>query len=339
VNFNKVVSTIETGDTLIERHCIGHFSWKGFYIFFVLNPIWFFQMLGRPLSFVEKLQVIRDLEESYLVYRFIKKNIEINRYNLLVCFYDSLLHESMLNLLFKKEGKTTATLQHGQFNAWREDTEVNCGLELISSHSDYILCWNKFVQEEAIKCGRIIDELPILGIIGNIGIENTLWEKPNNKLFGVVISHPSWESENMEMIKAANLLSNMTGMKYYLKLHPNYQENYFDSIVDKKYYIGNIKKGIGIIEYVNMVDFSIVGSSSIFVEMVYTKHDILRYSSQKPSDKYKDVSYGSVFYKAEEVLDCYKKLNTKDKDDLFVFLCETNNVKQKYKEFFMRYCC
>ena len=60
VNFNKVVSTVENPDTLVERHCKGKFSFVGFYIYIVLLPVWYLQMHGRGLRLIEKYQILKQ---------------------------------------------------------------------------------------------------------------------------------------------------------------------------------------------------------------------------------------------------------------------------------------
>ncbi len=336
VNFNKVVSTAPVADTLIERHCNGKFRLEGFYILFILIPIWLTQLMGKGLSAIEKYQIIKELTEVYYAQKFLTK-IPCRKYNLLVTYYDCVFHECMLTLLFKKAGIKTATLQHGQFNAWREDTFVNCGLEFYSSPSDYHLCWNKFAQDEAMKCGWEKENLPIVGIMSNIGRGIERCVKPNNNTFGVVISHPSWEHENVEMIKAANILAKHLGMKYVLKLHPNYKEDYFEGLIDRKYYMGNVAKGIDTMQYTNSVDFTIVGSTSVFAEMVYFYHDILRYSTMLPSDKYRDIKQGSVFLSKEQIIDCHASLREDSKSELFDYLCESTDTGNLYKSFFSKF--
>ena len=143
VNFKKVVSTVEHADVLIEHIVNTQFSVLGFYILFALTPIWFLQMMGKRMSLIEECQVLKSLIDVYRIQLLFRK-IDIKRYNLLVCYYDSIIHECMLTLMFKQAGVKTATLQHGQFNAWRENTFVNCGLEFYASPSDYQLCWNRY---------------------------------------------------------------------------------------------------------------------------------------------------------------------------------------------------
>lgn len=335
-NFNKAVSTVPISDTLIERRCKGRFRLQGFYILFILVPIWVFQLQRKGLRVIEIYQVLKELTDVFYVQQFLL-TINCKKYNLLVTYYDSKLHECLLVLLFKKNGIKTATLQHGQFNAWREDTFVNCGLEFNSSSSDYHLCWNKFARDEGLKSGWKEENLPLVGIISNIDKTAARCIKPNNRTFGVVLSHPSWEHENIEMIKAANILAEHFDLKYVLKLHPNYKENYFQKYVRLDYYIGNVKKGIDMLAYANSVDFSIVGSSSVFVEMVYLYHDILRYSTKLPSDKFSNINTGCIFHSKEQIIECFEKLNEECKELVFDYLCETTNTFESYRNFFSKY--
>lgn len=139
------------------------------------------------------------------------------------------------------------------------------------------------------------------------------------------------------MIKAANILAKHLGMKYVLKLHPNYKEDYFINQVDKDLYIGNVTKGIDTLSYTNSVEFTIVGSTSVFVEMVYFYHDILRYSTQLPSDKYRDIKDGSVFHSKDEIIACHASLNDDSKAKLFDYLCESTYTGELHKKFFSQF--
>ena len=336
VNFFKAVRTLPKADTLIERVQKQRFSIKGFYLLFILVPVWLTQMTNRKLTFIEKYQIVKELLDLYHIQEFFR-TLDIQQYNLLVCYYDSLVHECVLNLMFQQKDISTATLEHGQFNAWRENTIINCGLEFITSHCDYHLCWNRFTKEEAIKSGWRAERLPIVGILSNIGKGKERCVRPNNGIFGVVISNPSWEHENHDLIRAANILAAKYKLRYYLKLHPVYDESYFDNEIEKKYFVGNVKKGIDTLEYANMVDFSLIGSTSVFSELVYTYHDILRYSTLLPSDKYRDVKIGCVFHQPDEVVQCYNMLNEDFKSQLFDLLCGPENTKEAYSRFFCKF--
>ena len=225
-------------------------------------------------------------------------------------------------------------MQHGQFISYREDTVINCGIELRTFKSDFLLCWNNFTRREAVISGIEESRLPILGIIGYASKEYwTRCIKPNNDIFGVVIGHPDYIDENITLINAANHLSRAKGFRYYLKLHPSYKDDFFKDIVDQNHYLGNIKKGIDMIDYANMIDFSIVGSSTVFTELIFLGHEVIRYSNQSIKDKYRDIKLGLTFSEPKQILDVYNRGNF-EIDSLFDDLCSIREVQSSYQNFF-----
>lgn len=320
--------------------CSGHnrfFSlFKGLRMLFFLFPCWFFILLNKGFKIKDLVPIIiilkniSDLQDASKVI-----NTCLDKYKLLVCFFDSRPEESYFVHLFKKKRISTATLMHGQFIAGRENIVENCGLEFKSSYSDYFLCWNNFTVEEAIKEGLKKDRLIVLGIISYI---NQTFKKclvPNNKTFGVVLSHPTFETENIALINAANTLANKTGLNFVLKLHPNYDEHYFDDLVSREFYKGCVEKGISMYDYANMVDFSIVGSSSVFVELIYLYHNIIRYSSGRNDDKFRDIKIGSYFSKPDQIVDVFAKgFDSEEKEKLFYYMCSVKNIYKSYLNFF-----
>ena len=297
-------------------------------------PFWLLSFRKRDIPFVQKLIILNRLAYLYQVFGYIKKNIEIHNYSLFVSYYDSLTEDSFWEELFRLEKIKTASLQHGQFISYRENTEINCGIELRTFKSDFLLCWNKYTKREAVISGIEESKLPILGIIGYASKEH--WNrciKPNNNIFGVVIGHPDYIDENIVLINAANSLSRAKGLKYYLKLHPNYKEDFFKDIVDQSYYLGNIKKGINMMDYANMVDFSIVGASSVLTELVFLGHEVIRYSNQSIRDKYRDIKAGLTFSEPEKIVDAYN-IGNFEVDSLFDDLCSIREVRAAYQRFF-----
>ena len=297
-------------------------------------PFWLLSFRKRDIPFVQKLIILNRLAYLYQVFGYIKKNIEIHNYSLFVSYYDSLTEDSFWEELFRLEKIKTASLQHGQFISYRENTEINCGIELRTFKRDFLLCCNKNTKREAVISGIEESKLPILGIIGYASKEH--WNrciKPNNNIFGVVIGHPDYIDENIVLINAANSLSRAKGLKYYLKLHPNYKEDFFKDIVDQSYYLGNIKKGINMMDYANMVDFSIVGASSVLTELVFLGHEVIRYSNQSIRDKYRDIKAGLTFSEPEKIVDAYN-IGNFEVDSLFDDLCSIREVRAAYQRFF-----
>ena len=268
-----------------------------------------------------------------------KQTIDLKKYNLFVTFYDSMPKDAFFVQLMRLYGVTTATLQHGAFTAKRNNQLVNSGVELRTLNSDYFLCWNQFTVDEATKEGFDAGKCVVTGIIGFAKDEKrVICKKVENNTFGVVIGHPTFEKENRILIESANVLANKTGKSYYLKLHPNYPEAYFDSLVDKKYYRGNIKKGIPMLDYANSIEFSIVGASTVFVELVYLNHRVLRYSSGEIVDKWRDINIGNHFAIPDDVVNAYDAMcNQQGEEELFDYLCTIENVRLSYQKFFQNF--
>ncbi len=311
----------------------------GLYLIFINLPVWFFQLRRKAVPISECPRYIHSLIKFFFVSRRIETLSSLGKYKLLVTFCDAYPEESFVSQLCKYKGVKTATLQHGAFSAWRENELINSGVELRCFNSDYLLCWNSFTVEEARKCNIPEEKLVVVGILGYVKNEPVNWTCPHNKTFGVVIGHESFENENLMMIECANRIAEKENMDFYLKLHPNYGELYFNDKVSKAHYKGNIKKGIPIAEYAEMVDFSIVGSSSVFLELVFINHDVIRYSSGEVTDKFRDVRIGKIIHSVEEI-DKVINVNPNNAEGesgkLFSFLCGKKNVKEEYKKFFLK---
>lgn len=310
------------------KHVTCHF-FTGLKVLFFM-PVWIITMIRAKLSRVEFRSCLTNL---IILYLFNSNNkIDYAKYKLLISYYDSLLIESYLTAVFKELGIKTSTLQHAQFNSWRENRFINSGIEFRSSKSDFYIAWNQFSLDEAQKDGCNINNFIKAGIIGYVGYKYEECKCPHNGIFGIALAHPFFEKESVKMIEAANILAKERNLKYYLKLHPNYAEDYFERIVDDNYYIGSIRKGIPMIEYANMVDFTIVGSSSVFIEMIYLNHNVIRYSSKEINDKFRDIKLGSIFTKVGDILEVYDKgFDEVANRELFDYLCFTKDCTGEYQ--------
>lgn len=337
-DFLKVVNVVEKSDYIIQRHGSRSISFFHSLLLLLLYiPSWCFSLKGKSLTLYEKIVTIWALCTIYRNNRTFP-HVDLEKYNMVCVHCDCVIFDSYISLLAQQNGIKTSTLQHGQFNSRKENTIVNCGLEFRAFVSDYFLCWNKFTRDEAIKSGIKEEQLPILGIVSNIGKGKVVSVNPKNNIFGVVLSHPTWESENIEMIKAANILAKSIGYKYFLKLHPRYSETYFDNIVDHEFFNGIVQKGIDILNYTNSVELSIVGSSTVFIEMLYYQHPTIRYSSLLPSDKFQDVKVGKYFTSADQIVSVYNNRSASDANDAFEYLCHSYQSGSNYANFFAQFC-
>jgi len=339
--FLKIYGTIEKRDIVTfpisQRRKFDILSALKYYFFYF--PVWFFQLRYRSVSLFEKLIIIEKLFYLHHIQVNTLSKLNVKDYNLLVVMFDFYTIDSFVVEYFKSIGIKTCTLQHGQFTRKRnvENSIENSGIEFDASFSDYMLCWNRFTKNEAAIQGVNLDKLVILGIPTFIGI-NDKWLSPNSNIFGVILSHSSYQNENPYLIKAANLLAKAFGLKYSIRYHPNFAGNEYDLIIDKSVCIGNSKKGLNLKWYADEVDFSLIASSSVFTELIYLKHPTIRYSSKLENDKFRDIKIGSVFHLEEEIISCYNGFpNMNDLEDLFNEMCTIEDVAFEYNKFFKRF--
>lgn len=344
VNYVLSLSNMMNSDVAIEKKgnkTLDFFSGIKILLFYL--PSWKRQLKKAKLGKDFERKSLYYLVKIYRTYYDLKGSIlepsNIERYNLYVTFYDSMPKEAFLVQYMHLNGLKTATLQHGAFTAKRNNQIVNSGVELRTINSDYFLCWNRFTVDEALKEGVELEKCVVVGIIGFSNNDTRVkCNEVSNNTFGVVIGHPTFEKENKILIESANLLARKTGKCFYLKLHPKYSDTYFEPYVDNSYYMGIVKKGIPMLDYANSVEFSLVGASTVFVELVYLRHRVLRYSSGEIVDKWRDIRVGSYFQKPENVVYAYEGINNMESEkQLFDYLCTVEDVKNEYRCFFSKF--
>lgn len=329
------VRSLANSDLLIKEDKIAKISLSQGIRFVPLLVSWNNAIKKFGLCRSDRYSLLSEIVRLYRLHRTLE--LLPSTYRLIVTFYDSFLPESYAIEYYRLKFVESATLQHGQFTSWRADNFFDCGIEFKTFKSDYFLVWNQYTIDEAVKAGIPKEKLYLAGIWSYIGSKKMTCRKNNNGVFGVVISHPSWENENTVLIQAANMISSKYGFKYYLKLHPNYTEDFYKDQVND-HYIGNVKKGIPMIEYTNIVDFSLVGSSSVYTELVFIDHDVYRYSSGLPNDKYVLVKKGKFFTSVDDLAQKFDELYKMPvSSELFDYLCSVSDVTESYKRFFERY--
>lgn len=315
---------------------------KGIYIIFNLIPSWYRSIQSSQISFKDKLFIIRHLVLLYNFWNYIcSKKIKFEQYNLVVTLFDAQIFDSFIIELCKKKNIATATLQHGQFCANRHVKGVfeYSGIEFSASYSDYFLAWNKMTEVEALKEGMDKQKIIICGnpnfINYHIPPKNKI---PTNQIFVIILSHPSQMDENITLIESANNLAKIIQSQYIIRLHPNFKGDEFDKIINKKYFYGFDEKGSNILTYTNKVKFSIIGSSSVFVDFIYINHPFIRLSTQKDDDKFKDIKDIAVFKTPNDIYKGYQTLQyNKLTETVQDYICGPRDVSRKYQLFFKRF--
>jgi len=329
-----IASLVNAADIIQETSTTKKFDIRGsFILLFRLIPSWFKQLSKIDIPKAYRYALLEDLIKIYEYKECLIDLIHKDKYKALIVYYDSLTIDSYLVELFKSKGIHTISLEHGLYCRKKENKFINSGVELRSFKSDRLLCWNDFVKNEAISEGIEPNKLVVCGILGYISWKN--YKKcvdPQNKIFGVVLCHPEYETTNIELIKSANILAKKKKLKFYLKLHPVYNDDHFDSIIDKDYCLGIIPKKTSVFDYAEMVEFSLVGNSTLLLELVYIYHKVIRYSDNSLDDKYSNVSAGLSFKNSYELINAIESHDYQC-DALFKELCKVRDVASSYRSF------
>jgi hypothetical protein len=223
------------------------------------------------------------------------------------------------------------TLQHGIFAKKSAiHTISDTAFELSSSISDYYLAWNEYTKDEAVKVGLQPNKVIVLGAPKYINIKEPESAcHAYNDLFGVILNNSAFDTHNRHLVNMANQIYSKTGKKYILRYHPQMKGDEYKSLYGQ----GFFKKDDNthsISEYANEVSFTIISSSSVFVDLLLLKHPTYRLRVFE-EDTYSSVTYNS-FSSVDELLDILKCGNFDNK--AFSYLCNSYDTYDNYRHFF-----
>lgn len=300
----------------------------------------FFRLAKRHgLTSVEVMYSLPDWINIMDTIRILQ-NIPLEKYELVVLFCDAEARQNFIAQVADISCCDTATLQHGMFcsplNSATNAEED--GVELRGVVSDYFLAWNGLTKSYAIDMG--IDSNRVL-VTGNPKFLNTSHSKitrDRNKTFGVILGNLAFDIDNQNLIRVATEFAKNYGYKFYLKYHPVVPTSHYDSIVDKNLCAGIVDKGIKLEEYSQMVDFTIVGQSSMFIELIYMNHPTFHLHSDDVLDKFeilRMISFSDadeLKTKIDENLEISQEMM-----DYIVGPSDTTDIKEQYMNFFKNY--
>ncbi len=328
--FNNVADTIKDNKDIIyyertESYC---FSFLTTLKLLLLVPTWFLKLRGISGSIkIKNFYIIRLIE----LYRFKNQilKIKLNNYTLITVFFDLSYNCNLLVQLAQNQMIKTATLQHGIMLSQR-----NLGIldfaapEFRGGISDYFLLWNQFTYNEAIKQGIYKERLRILGINRCINVNKP--KHHHNHVFGVILDGIHTDRNNRFLIQSAKKLAQINGYNYYIKIHPNSDSKLYNKFILDSQCLGIFNPSFSFHEYLNFVEFSIVGNSTALFEMTYLGHKFYRYSSNIDTDKFRDAAIPS-FSNMNELICLYEE---KESKDIFKNVCTIENIEAEYSLFF-----
>lgn len=301
----------------------------------VLKRIIFFflSLINKPKSGLNNLLFYYSMVwaiaiyDVYLDYR--KRDFSIYR---LVTAYSELSPEAVVILqLCKHQGVETATLQHGMFQPELIANKLYIPA-LYYSYVDYFLAWNELTRqsllEEGIKPCKII-------VLGILRFENAPhFNSKATGRFGVILSIS--DDEDPALIKIANEYARISGMQFIVRYHPQQREGQYNSIVDNSYFAGNCScKDNTLMDFAESVEFSLVGQSTVFTELVRWNCPAYHYVGEGKPNIYSFISAGS-FRTPEDIVVCRKNARIVQ-EELFQKLCSESKSIENYKHFFAKF--
>ena len=208
-----------------------------------------------------------------------KNDINLTAY---VSYCDVMPVDSVFIQYFKNRGVRTVTLQHGQFNH-----KIDIGKAAFEkSHSDYFLCFGDYTKWKCSKLNMDCSRMIPLGPPDMIGQKMPKKMKAlNRKTFGVVMSYFEFEQEDIDLIRFAGALCNKFTLKARIRLHPSLRRDDYEGLIDNSR-MEICPEDESMNDFMNSIDFGIVGSSSVFQEFVVNMTPIFRYLIDKEKDTY-----------------------------------------------------
>lgn len=296
----------------------------------VLGIVWFIQLIAERTSVPDALATIPFLCMCNYHCNFLEK-IDTERYKFVVAYCDVSPDENCFIQYFNNKEITTMTLQHGIFA--KKPTPHNAsetGFELYASISDFYLAWNKYTFDEAKIAGLSADKIRILGIPKYIN-----YSKPegqifsDNNTFGIVLNSKQFDKHNREMINIANQISEKYDYRFLVRYHPQLKGDEYIELYGKGY-CGNNDNKRSIADYAKTVQFTIISSSSVFVDLLFLNHPVYRKIVSK-QDTYSNVELFS--FDTIDDFDCLLQMKNSN-SDIFAYLCTSYDIYGNYRKFF-----
>lgn len=311
------------------------FNFYNFVISIILYYLWTIQLIIRKANFREILLILPYLLMCYRTLKLVKV-INLKKYKFVVVYYDVAPDENCFVQFLKNKKITTMTLQHGIF-AKKEIVKniSDTAIELANSSSDYYLAWNDYTKDEALKVGMKEDKIKVLGIpryVNDKGTTNPIYSI-NSNTFGIMLNCDDFDEHNRKLLIMAEEIGRALNMQYIVRFHPRLKEGIYKDLLGNHFKCADNNKS-SIKDYAENVSFTVMSSSSVFADLIYLKHPTYRLIVTS-EDTYSSIKDNS-FHNIEEFLNQYNKNKacSNNNENLFEYICYTNDVYNSYKSFF-----
>ena len=301
--------------------------------YLIMMLVWIMQALLCGYGIKKSFVMLRTLVICNRIDDFVEKLLS-NDETLFVTYYDASPDEAYCVQKAKIHGKVTATLQHGIFcRKERQKALSDTAFEYSESNSDYYLGWNQYTKDEWSRIGLDENKFIMAGIPRYIDHHFKTYNTNNcsqKKIFGVMLNNSSFDLHNKSLIKMANLIAESYNIKYVVRYHPELIPNSYDDLIDKKYFYGVSDNNMSIESYSNTVDFTIISSSRVMVDLVYLNKNVYRLKVTNED------TYNNINDNAFSTINEFRRIvnNSEGMEKVRRYLCTIDDVKETYSSIF-----
>lgn len=255
--------------------------------------------------------------------------VDFSAYRMVTVFLDIWHSSAMAVQRCRALGVPTATLQHGIYSAFEGHIWA-----LERSDADLFLAWNRFTVQQAAALGCDTARFRVLGIPKYIGVPPLPAQTQSTGCFGVVMNGFPYR-EDRAMLRAANALCAQTGMRYYVRYHPLQPADQYAADIAPGALAGDLT-GTPLAEYADRVDFSLVGCSTVFTELVYLNRRAYHYVDAREPNIYAALRAGAFSTPADVLQNESQKESVRQ--ELFDELCTVQDIEGSYRAFYADVC-
>lgn len=253
-----------------------------------LALVWYYQLRTLGLPSVYRMELVRQLLDLHYIGLDISRNLNIVKYKLAMVFYDAPIQFNFMMQFMRLHGCLTATMQHCVLLSRREefsDIRDYRGIELGSFVSDYLLAWNDFTRQEALKMGIDNSRIIVLGNAKCMGMPAIKAQGVN--VIGVILDGECNEECNIPMITAAQRYAEENGFKCVLRFHPGDDTSVYNSVINSK--LTTIcPNNVNLSDFFSSLSFGVAANSTVVLELEYFQIPFVRYTCGNMKDKFID---------------------------------------------------
>lgn len=284
--------------------------------FFMANDAWYYAV---------------ELAKAYKDFNFIVHNMEKSKPKLLTVFCDVHMIDSLAVQYCNKNGIATATMQHGNLSR---------GPAYSLSKSKYFLGYGEYTKKIAEESGMNVRNFISCGMPNYIGKQlSSRMVRNNTDSIGVVFCDYTTIEDDTKMLNAAIDFAAKNKYKVFVKLHPACPAGSYKDVgwnkVEKTY-----GKEISIYDFMNLIDFAVIGASTAFIEYVVSLFPCLNFACR--NDKYAQIIWNK--FKTSEELETHVSM-LKTSPDKFEenlkrtreYFTPTSGIEENYKHFFEKF--